>query len=422
MLVGVDGPQITAHAEGRRRRDAVKAAVRAIDIWPKARVLVNSRESLWSLTPHEEVTHNIWNTLSHAEHQLESILSLPLDLNTISPGVSPIELYRLAQVKMRKGFYKSVQDDGFAAHTFCAAAACILQRVLRMKEEETFSHARWEGLGQVREELSTALIDAGQFMQNAHEHSQLHGDPVVAAQYYAKGLRLAERCQKTHKERIRRVHTRAAQLLAARQLRLRRWHKGLLRMRAEATLLASLDRAKERLYAPGGAYVQAAAPRFVENAHALDGTEEAAVPEEDELEDEPVEPIAKRPRHDPAEVPVATVPAAAAPLAAGQFAIAPPALVPPVAVPPTPAAPTVPLQPPHEAPPKWVSVALNLLPQGKLSVAAVKKQVIHAAQRDSAHPSAAFWVDVLVGCEERGVDDKRVLDLQEALDIDMAAM
>ena len=26
------------------------------------------------------------------------------------------------------------------------------------------------------------------------------------------------------------------------------------------------------------------------------------------------------------------------------------------------------------------------------------------------------------GCEERGVDDKRVLDLQEALDIDMAAM
>ena len=75
-----------------------------------------------------------------------------------------------------------------------------------------------------------------------------------------------------------------------------------------------------------------------------------------------------------------------------------------------------------EATPKWVAVALNLLPQGKLSVAAVKKQVIHAAQRDRAHLSAAFWVDVLVGCEERGVDDKRVLNLQEALDIDMAAM
>ena len=50
-----------------------------------------------------------------------------------------------------------------------------------MKEEETFSHERWEGLGQVREELSTALIDAGQFMQNAHEHGELHGDSVVAA-------------------------------------------------------------------------------------------------------------------------------------------------------------------------------------------------------------------------------------------------
>ena len=378
MLVGVDGPQIAAHAESRRRRDAVKAAVRAIDNWPKARVLVNARESLWSLTPHEEATHDIWNTLSNAELQLESILSLPLDLNAISPGVSPIELFRLAQVKMRKGFYKSVQDDGFAAHTFCAAAARILQRVLRMKEEETFSHERWEGLGQVREELSTALIDAGQFMQNAHEHGELHGDPVVAAQYYAKGLRLAESCQKTHKESIRRVHTRAVPLLAARQLRLRRWHKGLLHMRAEATLLALLDRAKERLYVPGGAYVQAAAPRFVENALALDGIEKADTPEEDELEDEPVEPIAKRPRHDPAEVPEAT--------------------------------------------PKWVAVALNLLPQGKLSVAAVKKQVIHAAQRDRAHLSAAFWVDVLVGCEERGVDDKRVLNLQEALDIDMAAM
>ena len=164
--------------------------------------------------------------------------------------------------------------------------------------------------------------------------------------------------------------------------------------------------------------MQAAAPRFVENALALDGTEEAAVPEEDE----PVEPIAKRPRHDPAEVPVATVPAAAAPLAAGQFAITPPALVPPVAVPPTPKTPTAPLPPPDEAPPKWVAVALNLLPQGKLSVASVKKQVIYAAQRDSTHLSAKFWVDVLVGCEERGVDDKRVLDLQEALDIDMAAM
>ena len=418
MLVSVDGPQIAAHAEGRRRRDAVKAAVRAIGVWPKARVLVNAREGLWSLTPHEEVTHDIWNTLSNAEHQLESILSLPFDLNAISPGVSPIELFRLAQVKMRKGWYKSVQDDGFAAHTFCAAAARILQRVLRMKEEETFSHERWEGLGQVREELSTALIEAGQFMQNAHEHGQLHGDPVVAAQYYAKGLRLAESCQKTHKESIRRVHTRAAPLLAARQLRLRRWHKGLLRTRAEATLLASLDRARERLYAPGGAFVQAAAPRFVENALALDGTEEAAVPEEDE----PVEPIAKRPRHDPAEVPVATVPAAAAPLAAGQFAITPPALVPPVAVPPTPLTLTAPLPPPDEAPPKWVAVALNLLPQGKLSVASVKKQVIYAAQRDSTHLSAKFWVDVLVGCEERGVDDKRVLDLQEALDIDMAAM
>jgi hypothetical protein len=205
-------------------------------------------------------------------------------------------------------------------------------------------------------------------------------------------------------------------------------------MRAEATLLTSLDRAKERLYAPGSAFVQAASPRFVENALAVDGTEEAAVPEEDE----PVEPIAKRPRHDTAQVPVATVPvatvpvatvpvvtvpvatvpAASAPLAAGQFAIAPPALLPPS----TPAAPTAPLPPPHETPPKWVAVALNLLLQGKLSVAAVKKQVIHAAQRDSAHLSAAFWVDVLVGCEERGVDDKRVLDLQEALDIDMAAI
>ena len=158
MLVGVDGPQIAAHAEGWRRCDAVKEAVQAIGNWQKARVLVSARESHWSLTPHEEVTHDIWNMLINAEYQLESILSLPLDLNAISPGVSPIELFRLAQVKLRKGFYKGVQDDGFAAHTFCAAAARILQRVLRMKEEDTFSHERWKGLGQVREELSTALI------------------------------------------------------------------------------------------------------------------------------------------------------------------------------------------------------------------------------------------------------------------------
>ena len=64
--------------------------------------------------------------------------------------------------------------------------------------------------------------------------------------------------------------------------------------------------------------------------------------------------------------------------------------------------------------PKWVAIALNLLPQGKLSLAAVKVQVLHAAQRENTPLSWVSWLDVLVGCEERGIDAARVLDLQEA--------
>ena len=91
---------------------------------------------------------------------------------------------------------------------------------------------------------------------------------------------------------------------------------------------------------------------------------------------------------------------------------------PPQAAPPQ-AAPTGDAAPP--GPPKWVAVALNLLPRGKLSVTAVKIQVLHAAERDGTPLSAAVWLDVLEVCEERGIDGKRVMELQEALDIDMAA-
>ena len=68
-----------------------------------------------------------------------------------------------------------------------------------------------------------------------------------------------------------------------------------------------------------------------------------------------------------------------------------------------------------------MAVALNLLPRGKLSVTAVKIQVLHAAERDGTPLSAAVWLDVLEVCEERGIDGKRVMELQEALGIDMAA-
>ena len=84
--------------------------------------------------------------------------------------------------------------------------------------------------------------------------------------------------------------------------------------------------------------------------------------------------------------------------------------VPPQAAPPQ-AAPTGDAAPP--GPPKWVAVALNLLPRGKLSVTAVKIQVLHAAERDGTPLSAAVWLDVLEVCEERGIDGKRVMELQE---------
>ena len=80
-----------------------------------------------------------------------------------------------------------------------------------------------------------------------------------------------------------------------------------------------------------------------------------------------------------------------------------------------------PPQPPQERA-KWVDVALNLLPHGKLSVAAVKVQVLHAAQRDGANITSVSWANLLAGCDERGIDVKRLLGLQEALGIDMATM